>query len=137
MSSPDDQQPPKLTLDAIDSGLPLVQNKTAPDPIDLLEKERTETLRLTNKLHRARIKDVKADRSLRKQYASRILRFLEWYAIGVGLMILLDGFHFLWFHLEKEVAAALVGSTAIAAIGLVGFIAKGLFRPPPPPPSVS
>jgi hypothetical protein len=35
------------------------------------------------------------------------------------------------FSLEQGVLAALVGSTAVAAIGLVGFIARGLFRPAP------
>jgi hypothetical protein len=65
-----------------------------------------------------------------KTYANRILRFLEAYASIVGVMVIADGFHILGFHLEKEVTATLVGSTAVAAIGLVGFIARGLFKPP-------
>jgi hypothetical protein len=47
------------------------------------------------------------------------------------VIILLDGFKLLGFSLDHRVLATLVGSTAIAAIGLVGFIARGLFRPPP------
>lgn len=121
---------PSLTLDSIDKGLVLVEKKTSPDSIDLLEDERLQKARLENRLSQARIEDVEADRELRKTYANRILRFLEWYAGGVGALVVADGFHLFWFHLEKEVTATLVGSTAVAAIGLVGFIARGLFRPP-------
>jgi hypothetical protein len=121
---------PDLTLDSIDKGIVLVENKKSPDPIDLLEDERVQKAKLENKLSQARIEDVEADRELRKTYANRILRFLEWYAGGVGGLVVADGFHLFWFHLEKEVTATLVGSTAVAAIGLVGFIARGLFRPP-------
>jgi hypothetical protein len=123
-------QPSEITLDSIDAGVPLAESKTAPDAYDLLEDERLQKIRLENKFSRSRLKDVKADRRLRKTYANRILRFLEVYAGIVALMVVADGFHFLGFHLEKEVTATLVGSTAIAAIGLVGFIARGLFRPP-------
>jgi hypothetical protein len=34
------------------------------------------------------------------------------------------------FSLEKEVIATLVASTAVAPIGLVWFIARGLFKAP-------
>lgn len=120
-----------ITLDSIDKGVALAESKTAPDSMDLLEDERLQKVRLENKLSHARIKDVKADRKLRKKYANRILRFLECYAGVVGALVVADGLHSVWFHLEKEVVATLVGSTAVAAIGLVGFIARGLFRPPP------
>jgi hypothetical protein len=133
LTSPTDQgNPPKITLDSIDAGVPLAESKTAPDAYDLLENERLQKIRLDNKHSKARLKDVKADRTLRKTYANRILRFLEVYATAVALMVIADGLHFFGFHLEKEVTATLVGSTAIAAIGLVGFIARGLFKPPSP-----
>jgi hypothetical protein len=134
LSLPVDQDTqPKITLDSIDAGVPLAEGKTAPDAYDLLENERLQKIRLENKHSKARLKDVKADRALRKTYANRILRFLEVYAALVGLMVIADGAHFFGFHLEKEVTATLVGSTAVAAIGLVGFIARGLFKPPSPP----
>jgi len=90
--------------------------------------ERLQKLRLDNKQSRARLKDVKADRTP-GTYANRILRFLEVYAKHCCA----DGLRFFGFSLEKEVTATLVGSTAIAAIGLVGFMARGLFKPPSPP----
>lgn len=109
MTSQDDPgQQPELTLDSIGSGLPLVEGKEKPDAIDRLEDLQTKKAHLENKLSRARIKDVKADRKLRKKYANRILRFLEWYAAGVAVLVVFDGFHLFRFHLEKEVTATLL-----------------------------
>lgn len=101
---------------------------------DSLSSQAVEAARLRNRLALAYIKNMKADRRMRTTYAGRILRYLEFYSSGVAVIILLNGFMPYGFHLEKSVATALVGSTAVAAIGLVGFIARGLFRAPPPPP---
>ena len=134
MSSPPAPQPsPKpLTLDAIDTGVAVAEAKNKPDAKDALERKdiEIEALRLRNRYARARIKSAKADRKMRKQYAGRILLYLECYSGSVGLLILLSGFKPLGFGIEAGVLSALVGSTALAAIGLVGFIARGLFRPP-------
>lgn len=93
-----------------------------------------EAAALKNKRAEAYIKNLDADREMRKTYAGRILKYLEFYSTGVLLLLLLAGFKPGNFSLEEGVMAALVGSTALAAIGLVGFIARGLFRPPPEPP---
>lgn len=90
---------------------------------------------LRNKLAQAYIDNLDADREMRQTYAGRILRYLEFYSCGVGVLLLCEGFgNYVGFELDKEVVATLVGSTAVAAIGLVGFIARGLFRSPPAPP---
>lgn len=89
---------------------------------------------LRNDLARAYIKNIDADRSMRTTYAGRILRYLEFYSGGVAILLVLDGFKPSGFDLDPGVVAALVGSTALAAIGLVGFIARGLFQAPPAPP---
>ena len=68
---------------------------------------------------------------MRKTYAGRILLYLEIYSLVVALFIITAGFNLLGFTLPVEILASLVGSTAVAAIGLVGFIARGLFRSPP------
>lgn len=122
----------KLTLDDIDTGVPVVEEVETPDPRDLLERASAERAQLENKLARSRIKNVKADRRMRKTYAARILRYLEAYSIAVGLMVIASGFSWTHFSLPPEILATLVGSTALAAIGLVGFIARGLFQAPPP-----
>lgn len=71
---------------------------------------------------------------MRKDYAARILRYLEIYSAGVLVLLLLDGAGPNGFEIDQAVLATLVGSTAVAAIGLVGFIARGLFRQLPAPP---
>lgn len=132
-TSPLEGSQPQLTIDAIDSGIPVVAAKNAPDRKDKLEREDLELdgIRLKNLLAKSRIKNVKADRRMRKTYAARILKYLELYSLGVGFLVFLHGTHLKGFSLEENILAALVGSTAVAAIGLVGFIAKGLFRSPP------
>jgi hypothetical protein len=129
---------PNLTLDAIDAGVHLVAEKTRPDAKDYIERQELEleAVTLRNKLARSYLKNVKADRKMRRQYAGRILRYLEWYSGGVAILLLLSGFGVLGFHLEQGVMATLVGSTAIAAIGLVGFIARGLFNVSPLKPHI-
>ncbi len=121
---------PPLTLEDIDTGLPAVQQVVGPDPQDLLERASAERAQLENDLARSRIKNVKADRRMRRTYAGRILLYLEAYSVVVGLMVLAAGFKIGGFDLPVEILASLVGSTALVAIGLVGFIARGLFQPP-------
>jgi hypothetical protein len=121
---------PQPTLDDIDAGVPVVEEVERPDPQDLEERHAAERAQLELKLARSRIKNVKADRKMRKTYAGRILFYLEAYSVVVGLMVLAAGFKLWGFELPNEILASLVGSTALAAIGLVGFIARGLFRPP-------
>lgn len=128
MNSP--QEPRELTLDAIDSAVALVEEVQRPDKMDAMERFAAERAQLENKLARSRIKNVKADRKMRKTYAGRILFYLEVYSVVVGLLVVFAGFKVLGFSLPTEVIASLVGSTAVAAIGLVGFIARGLFQPP-------
>lgn len=121
----------RITFDDIDVGISVVEGVARPDANDLLERAAAERAQLENKLARSRIKNVKADRRMRKTYAGRILRYLEFYSICVGVLVIASGFKWTGFELPVEVIAALVGSTAVAAIGLVGFIARGLFRLPP------
>lgn len=130
-TSPEPDKSPKLSLEAIDAGVASVEGKSAPDARDLLEAEEIKTAQLQNRLARSRIKNVKADRKMRKTYAGRILRYLEVYSVAVGAMVVAAGFKLGKFDLPVEILASLVGSTALAAIGLVGFIARGLFRSPP------
>lgn len=121
---------PELSLDSIDTGIASVEGKLLPDARDLLEAEGVKSIQLQNRLARSKIKNVKADRTMRKTYAGRILRYLEIYSGCVLTLIVLAGFQIGGFALPPEIIATLVGSTALAAIGLVGFIARGLFRPP-------
>ena len=99
-----------------------MKDKGEPDKFDFLEVSNLEDDRI-----REEIEDLRSDRRLREKYADRILRFLEIYAGVVGIFVVLAGFRTRGFDIPNEALIALVGSTAIAAIGLVGFVAKGLF----------
>lgn len=115
------------------SGLGIAESVQGPDEQDKNESAALLSIQLDNDLKQARIDDVKSDRKLREAYATRILRFLYWYSIVVGIFVFLSGARLPYFDfvLPSEVLALLVGSTAVAAIGLVGFIARGLFKTPP------
>lgn len=115
------QKSNKLSLQDIDKGLPLVREKSTSDL-----KDETEKLQL--QLLQSQLDDHKSDREMRESYARQILTFLKIYCICVLILIICNGFHILSFSLEKEILTTLVGSTAASAIGLVGFIAKGLFK---------
>ena len=95
-----------------------------------LGREKSE---LKNAKLREEVENIKADRELRKKYADQIITFLIYYSIGVALFLLLSGVSICGFTLltlPEKVLVTLAGSTAVAAIGLVGFIAKGLFNQP-------
>lgn len=100
-----------------------------------LSQHAIEAAALKNKLAQAYIDNLDADRTMRQTYAGRILKYLEYYSGGVLVLLLLAGIERIKFTLDEGVLLTLVGSTAVAAIGLVGFIARGLFKSPPMPPS--
>ena len=53
--------------------------------------------------------------------------FLAVWCAGLFLILLFHGFSLWGFNLSQVTVVALVGGTTISAIGLVGFIVKGLF----------
>ncbi len=95
-----------------------------------MHRHAEEVAKIANELAISRLKDREADRKMRTDYAGRILRYLEGYSLTVAAMVLASGYKLWGFALPIEILASLVGSTALAAIGLVGFIARGLFQPP-------
>ena len=119
---------PPVTLDAIGAVKPRIAQKEE-DTKDVLEQLNAGqiALQIQYEKHEQSIKDKEADRNLRGQYAEKVIRFLYCYCIISALILLLDGWSVEGFSLPGTVLLALTGSTAIAAIGLVGFVAKGLF----------
>jgi hypothetical protein len=69
--------------------------------------------------------DVRA--LMAEPYANKVYWFLVFYCSFVGLVLILDGFPKLGFHISDVVLGVISGSTAVAAIGLVGFVVSGLF----------
>ena len=88
---------------------------------------------------RERCKDVKVNRELRKEYASKVYIFMCVWCGLVFLIIILDALTYtpadscskdLSFRVSNTVMTTLIGGTTVAVIGLVGFIIKGLFSNP-------
>jgi hypothetical protein len=65
--------------------------------------------------------------ALIKPYAWAVLGFMSVYGVCMVALLLLQGFHPAGFHIGDTVLSILVGSSAVAAIGLVHTIVKGLF----------
>lgn len=67
--------------------------------------------------------------ALIKPYAWAVLKFLCAYGGVVGVLLFFQGFGGDRFHINDGVMGVVVGSTAVAAIGLVHTVVKGLFPP--------
>lgn len=124
-------QPKLVPLESISAGLAATARKSERDDNDKREEDDL-TLRRT----RAEIGIIEqanwdrgSNRRLRFQYARSVYRYLCCYSAGCGSVLLLSGFKVYNFSLPNEVLITLVGSTALAAIGLVGFVVSGLFKP--------
>ena len=77
---------------------------------------------------REKNRDRRLNRILRKNYANAVMKYLCWYSVFVGVLLVLSGFNMFGFELPEAVLSFLVGSTAAAAIGLVLAVTQGLFR---------
>lgn len=127
---PSSQAPNRATvsLDKISAGVPSVEQKTFED-----EKDRLADKALSDRERRAQInsveqsnRDKRVNRKLRWKYARWVFSYLVGYSISVLCLLLGAGLGFL--AIPEPVLAALVGSTAVSAIGLVGFVISGLFK---------
>lgn len=75
-----------------------------------------------------RLKDAESNRQLREGYANKVYCYLVVYSILAFVLVVADGFKLGGFDLDTTVVSIIVGSTAASAIGLVGFVVKGLFK---------
>lgn len=108
--------------------LPVVADQT--DFLRLLAIKDDEIRKLTaerDKEQGSREYDAARARLL-EPYAHRIYWFLVGYCGTILGLLLLQGFRFWNFDLPESVLLVISGSTAVSAIGLVGFVVSGLFR---------
>lgn len=87
-------------------------------------------LKLDNQLLEEGLADRQADRALRKTYADKAFRFLYAFSIFSGIALIAQGFPQVLFKLPENVLVTLIGATAVAVVGLVGWVARGLFKAP-------
>lgn len=115
-----------VLLDAAESK---TESKLRPDKNDDEEEaSHRRSLRVYElELRREELQSRRAERALRERYADKVFSFLIYYCCFVGLVIICIGCDFSHFKLDKLVVAALVGSTAISAIGVVSTVVRGLF----------
>ena len=71
---------------------------------------------------------MRSDRGLRERYATLAFGYLVFFTGFCIIVVIAQGHPAMEFQLDKEIVITLVGSTAVAAIGLVGWIARGLFK---------
>jgi len=115
---------------AIDASLPAVQSKRSRD-----DKDAKEEASLTHQIQRAGLEGLrednrnkKANRRLRWRYAKWVFRYLVVFSLFSALIVILHGFGIGSFALPDLALGALVGSTAVSAIGLVAAVVTGLFQ---------
>ncbi|MEX0504049.1 hypothetical protein AB3X55_10680 [Alphaproteobacteria bacterium LSUCC0719] len=126
MRSRKDEQQPDLSNDLsefLSKGAQFAREKQSADELDRGEVEAAQYLALQE-----RIKDQQSDRNLREKYANRLFWFLCIYNFVVLLLLVMQGFPSCPFQLPDIVLTTLVGSNAVAAIGLVSTVSRGLFK---------
>lgn len=119
-----------VPIDAIASGKAAVARKSRPDSKDTSEKEDLDLqkqLASVEAIHQSN-QDKATNRDLRKNYANKVYTYLCVYSGVCAVMLVLSGWKVWGFELPSTVLSILVGSTATAAIGLVGFVVNGLFK---------
>jgi hypothetical protein len=97
----------------------VVAQVPAPDALDRKAAER---------LEEETLQDRTSTRTLRERYATRVFWYLICYSLAALALVGLQGWRVYGFQLDGYVIGLIVGSTAVSAIGLVGFVVKGLFR---------
>lgn len=123
-------RPKKVSLASIASGVPAVKAKKSPDENDDKELEdlsNRKTLAEIGSIEQAN-RDKRAIMRLRFKYAKAVYRYLAWYTVGAGALVVFTGIPSSGFKISDIVLTTIVGSTAVAAIGLVGFVVNGLFK---------
>ncbi len=92
------------------------------DMASRLESAEAENQRLKGEVS---IEKVKAE--MMKPYAGKVFWFVAFYCVGVGGLLLLQGFKTNGFTLPATVLDIIAGSTATSVLGLIGIIVSGLF----------
>lgn len=123
----EDSKPPRLSLNDVSAGVKQVERVRKPSLRDQLAKEREDrrTDRLANDARQTRIDALTITIKLRITYAAFVSIYLVAYSIAVFYILYSVGIGKI--YLPSNVVVVAVGSTAVAAIGLVSQIGKGLF----------
>lgn len=122
---PRNPPPKKPDLTDLPKGRLVAKRERAPDQRDQLEVARLEFER-----ERIKVSNERLFLGLREKYGNNIIRFLWVYSACAFLLILADGFGWWGFDMPDAAIVALISGAAVSALGVVGTVAAGLFKPP-------
>lgn len=126
-----DTPTPKRTVDLIDKGRSeLQQLESMPPDAKVLYEEQS----LLNTKRIEDIEDQKQAREQRKEYAKSVYKLIVWWLVGIGVLLLLAGFGYIFgfFHLPDSVLLAIIGGTTVNVLGLFAIVMRHLFPTIPP-----
>ena len=92
------------------------------EPVNRLEERQKEAS------HREDIEDRKSNRKLREKYAKKMFWAMCIWSFIVIFILILSGFQFLGFQLNKWVLVTLIGGTTASVFAIVRAIIEGLFK---------
>lgn len=105
------------------------KTEEAEEELDRKHKERKRAEKLARK--KSYRKNEEADRhltrSMRQRYAQCAYRYFVFYSVICLLFLLADGSSSCTLKLPDSIMLALIGTTAVSVLGLVGIVLTGLF----------
>lgn len=119
--------PPEDLKDILEKLARLASQKHEPDAKDDQEEAAVREAAARAQAAEEAVAGARSRREMREDYAKKIFYYLIGYSIGAFTLLMLNGFQVRGFHISDVPLTAIVGSTAVSAIGLVGFVVNGLF----------
>ncbi len=83
--------------------------------------------------HEKDLEDQRSARKMRENFANSAFKYLSGYSISCLFLLFFEGISiprnvYIHFNISDNVLLALVGSTAVSVLGLVGIVLSGLFK---------
>lgn len=106
------------------------------DIVSLMDREKLQSLAISNKLKFEELESRKQDRRQRETFSNKIFKLLCFFLIIVGCIIFLSTLHipplmkYVHFRLSDNVVIALLTTSSANVIGIFIFVVKYLFNVP-------
>jgi hypothetical protein len=95
-----------------------------------LKTLQSDQAKVSHDLGRMRLKALRQEIRYRKKLTRQIYDFTKYWALGLFLLILLDGSGWFRFSLSDGVLMTLTGSTSVSVLGLFLIVARYFFSRP-------
>lgn len=106
------------------------------DIASLMDREKLQSLAISNKLKSEELESRKQDRGQREAFSNKIFKLLCIFLIAVGFLIFLSTLHipplmkYVHFRMSDNVTIALLTTASANVIGIFIFVVKYLFNVP-------